>query len=98
MRRRDAWLEDADGVLSEPDAEAVHAAIRHADTWLRDHARDTEVLQAGALRLAITCARAVAASLLARHAAWAQRTRNDASSATALRRFCTHGIDRIVDL
>ncbi|MBS0381822.1 MAG: acyl-CoA dehydrogenase family protein [Proteobacteria bacterium] len=94
----DAWLEDADGVLSEPDAEAIHAAIRHADTWLRDHARDADALQAGALRLAVTCARALAASLLARHAAWARRTHGDASSSAAVRRFCAHGIDRIVDL
>ena len=94
----DGWLEEADGTISDHDAEAVHAAILHADTWLRDHARDHETLQAGALRLATTCARALAAGLLARHAAWAQRTQRDTTPAAALRRFCAQGLDRIVDL
>jgi alkylation response protein AidB-like acyl-CoA dehydrogenase len=91
----DAWTEAADGAVSDRDAEGIHGAIRHADTWLRDHARDVDMLQAGALRLATTCARSVAAALLARHAAWAQRHQNDPSSSNALRRFCAHGIDRI---
>ncbi|TAN05281.1 MAG: acyl-CoA dehydrogenase [Rhodanobacteraceae bacterium] len=93
----DAWLEAASGGIPENNAEAVHAAILHADTWLRDHARDDDALQAGALRLGTTCARSLAAALLARHAAWAQRERGDAAPAAALRRFCAHGIDRIID-
>lgn len=91
----DAWLEAADGVLPDTDVEAIHAAVRHADTWLRDHARDADALQAGALRLGNTCARSAAAALLARHAAWAERVQADAASTTALRRFCAHGLDRI---
>jgi alkylation response protein AidB-like acyl-CoA dehydrogenase len=91
----DAWLETADGTVSDADAEAIHGAIRHADTWLRDHARNIDALQAGALRLGRTCARSIAAALTARHAAWAQRHQNDLSSANALRRFCAHGLDRI---
>ena len=91
----DAWTEAADGAVADRDAEAIHGAIRHADTWLRDHARDGDALQAGALRLATTCARSVAAALLARHAAWAQRYQNDSVSAHALRRFCASGLDRI---
>ena len=94
----DDWTEVADGVVADHDAEAIHGAIRHADTWLRDHARDADALQAGALRLATTCARSVAAALLARHAAWAQRHQNDAASAHALRRFCAHGLDRIISV
>jgi alkylation response protein AidB-like acyl-CoA dehydrogenase len=93
----DGWLEDADGGIARTDAEAVHAAIRHADVWLRDHARDTDTLQAGALRLATTCARTLAAALLARHAAWAQRVQDDPSPSAALRRFCAHGLDRVID-
>ena len=91
----DAWMEDGDGAVS--DAESIHGAIRHADTWLRDHARDGDALQAGALRLGTTCARAVAAALLARHAAWARRQQGDSVSANALRRFCAHGLDRIIE-
>jgi len=93
----DAWTEAADGIVSDRNAEAIHDAARHADTWLRDHARDSDALQAGALRLATTCARSIAAALLARHAAWARRTQRDAASANALRRFCAHGLDRIIE-
>ncbi|HET9820035.1 MAG TPA: acyl-CoA dehydrogenase family protein [Rhodanobacteraceae bacterium] len=94
----DGWLEDADGGITRADAEATHAAIRHADAWLRDHARDSDTLQAGALRLATTCARALAASLLARHAAWVHRAQGDPSPSTALHRFCAHGLDRIINV
>ena len=94
----DAWTEGADGIVSGRDAEAIHAAARHADIWLRDHARDPDALQAGALRLSTTCARSIAAALLARHAAWAQQHQNDAVSANALRRFCAHGLDRIIEM
>jgi len=93
----DAWMEAADGAVSDRDAEAIHAAIRHADTWLRDHARDADTLQAGALRLATTCARSVAAALLARHAVWAQRQQGDSAPAVSLRRFCARGLDCIIE-
>jgi alkylation response protein AidB-like acyl-CoA dehydrogenase len=93
----DASIEAADGVVSDHDAETIHSAVRHADTWLRDHARDADALQAGALRLGNTCARSVAAALLARHAAWARRDRKDPAPANALRRFCAHGLDRIIE-
>ncbi|HEU0276964.1 MAG TPA: acyl-CoA dehydrogenase family protein [Rhodanobacteraceae bacterium] len=94
----DGWLEAADGVLRDEDAEAIHAAILHADTWLRDHADAAPALQAGASRLALTAARATAAALLARHAQWAERAQHDGAPARHLRRFCARRIDRIVDL
>jgi len=94
----DGALEDADGVVADTDAEAIHRAVRHADTWLRDHARDPDALQAGALRLGVTCARALAAALLGRHAAWLQRKQSDAQPAASLRRFCAHGLDRIISV
>ena len=93
----DAWMEDARGAIAGADIEAIHATIRHAGAWLRDHARDGDALQAGALRLGMTCARSAAAALLARHAAWAQRDHDDSVSKNALRRFCAHGLDRIID-
>lgn len=93
----DAWLEDAGGTMAEMDARIIRDAIRHAATWLRDHACDGDGLQAGALRLATTCARSIAAALLARHAAWAQCHQNDSTSAKALQRFCAHGLDRIIE-
>ncbi|MGN6789481.1 MAG: acyl-CoA dehydrogenase family protein [Rhodanobacteraceae bacterium] len=94
----DAWTEAADGIVSDRDAEAIHAAIRHADTWLRDHAREADALQAGALRLGTTCARSVAAALLARHAAWARREQGESAPAVSLQRFCAHGLDRIIEV
>jgi alkylation response protein AidB-like acyl-CoA dehydrogenase len=94
----DGWLESSEGAVAAADAETIHAAIRHADLWLRDHVRDTHALQAGALRLGLTCARSLAAALLARHAAWTRRERSDSESARALRRFVAHGLDRIIDL
>ncbi|HET7563314.1 MAG TPA: acyl-CoA dehydrogenase family protein [Rhodanobacteraceae bacterium] len=93
----DGWLEEAVDSIARADAEAIHAAIRHADTWLRDHARDSDAAQAGAARLAFTCARTVAAALLARHAAWARHEQNDASYASMAHRFCAQGLDRIVE-
>ncbi len=93
----DAWLEEAEGAMPRADAETVHAAIRHADTWLRDHAREGATLQAGATRLALTCARALAAALLARQVAWARTSQQDAAFAAAAHRFCAHGLDRIIE-
>ncbi len=94
----DRWTEAADGVVSDFDAEIVRGTVRHAETWLREPAHDAESLQAGALRLGITLARALAAALLAQHAAWAQRERDDPSPAAALRRFCAHGLDHIIEM
>ncbi|HEX7349180.1 MAG TPA: acyl-CoA dehydrogenase family protein [Rhodanobacteraceae bacterium] len=92
----DAWLEAADGAIADADAETIHAAILHAVTWLRDHARDPDAQQAGALRLSRTCARAAAAAILARHAQWAQHEQRDEAPTRAIRRFCAAGIDHIV--
>jgi alkylation response protein AidB-like acyl-CoA dehydrogenase len=94
----DGWLEEADGSLPRADAEAIHATIRHADTWMRDHAGDADALQAGASRLAFTCAHAVAAALLARHAAWMQTHHEDSAFASMAHRFCAQGLDRIIEL
>jgi alkylation response protein AidB-like acyl-CoA dehydrogenase len=91
-----SWLQQADGIITRADADTVCEAIHHADTWLRDHARDTDAVQAGAARLALTCARTLAAALLARHAAWAQRMHDDPSHLPLAHRFCRHGLDRIM--
>ncbi|HEX7370731.1 MAG TPA: acyl-CoA dehydrogenase, partial [Rhodanobacteraceae bacterium] len=92
----DACLADAGNTDSTSDIENIRTTVRHADAWLHDHAHDHDALQAGALRLGVTCARSVAAALLARHAAWAQRAQSDHSSIANLRRFCAHGLDRII--
>ncbi|MGH7057775.1 MAG: acyl-CoA dehydrogenase family protein [Acetobacteraceae bacterium] len=93
----DGWLADAGRGTTPADVDVVRAAIRHADQWLQGRSGDTDALQAGALRLATTCTRATAAALLARHADWTHREQNDPSPGDALRRFCAHGLDRIID-
>ena len=85
---------------ADPNAQGLLAgsiaAVQRAD-WNTGERLAGAALQAGALRLGTTCARSVAAALLARHATWAQRHRNDATSSNALRRFCAHGLDRIIE-
>jgi acyl-CoA dehydrogenase len=51
--------------------------------------------EAGARGLALTYARAFAAALLARHAAWSLRAQADPRPLSALRRFCAHGLNRL---
>jgi alkylation response protein AidB-like acyl-CoA dehydrogenase len=51
--------------------------------------------EAGARGLALTYARAFAAALLARHAAWSLRAQSDPRPLSALRRFCAHGLNRL---
>jgi len=51
--------------------------------------------EAGARGLVLTYARAFAAALLARHAAWSLRAQADPRPLSALRRFCAHGLNRL---
>lgn len=97
LKAVDGWLQDATRGAAPENAEVIRATIRHAAQWLEERASDTDALQVGALRLGTTCARALAAALLARHAGWVQREQNEPSPAAALRRFCAHGLDRIID-
>jgi len=79
-------------------AAALHAAreaMTAADARLKHYAQDQAVGEAGAKGIALTCARAFAAALLARHADWALRAQADPRPLAALRRFCAHGLNRL---
>ncbi|MEO6968334.1 MAG: acyl-CoA dehydrogenase family protein [Rhodanobacteraceae bacterium] len=70
-------------------------AMAAADARLKQHADDRAVSEAGAKGVALTCTRAFAAALLARHADWALRAQADPRPLAALQRFCAHGLNRL---
>ena len=66
--------------------------------WLETHGAERDTLEAGARGLSITLARCAAAALLARQATWAKRQLGDLRPGAALRRFVSHGLDRLDSL
>jgi alkylation response protein AidB-like acyl-CoA dehydrogenase len=88
---------DAGRKPAAAENEAVAAALVAAQAWLERHADDRAALEAGARGLALTLARAIAASLLARQADWAMGTTNDPRPGAALARFIGHGLDRLAE-
>jgi alkylation response protein AidB-like acyl-CoA dehydrogenase len=87
----DALLAEADDAGTDA---AVRAALDRADAFLAQTSTDAERMQAGARGLACTLARATAAALLARQAAWASR-RGDPRPRAALALFLADGLDRL---
>jgi len=71
---------------------ARDAVTRIADWLQKATAGDRELLEAGARDVAVSLARTLALSLLARHAAWSLRAENDPRPAAAARRFADHGV------
>lgn len=88
-RATGALLAEAGG-----DRHGLLATLDDADRWLHALAADRDGLEAGARGLAFTLARTLAAALLARHAAWAER-HGDARPHAALRLFVGHGLSRL---
>ena len=86
------WLADSDDMHA---ASAVQHTLDAAMRWLDTHGGQREQLEAGARGLALTLARCAAAALLAQQAAWAKRQRGDLRPGAALRRFISHGLDRL---
>jgi acyl-CoA dehydrogenase len=74
----------------------ARAAVRHAGIWLA-RATDSESLEAGARRLALTLGLALETALLAEHAAWALATERDPRPAHAARRLSRLDIDLLDD-
>ena len=70
-------------------------ALAAAEARLRQQDHDRHAGEAGARGVALTCARAFAAALLARHADWSLRAQADPRPLAALRRFCSHGLNRL---
>ncbi|WP_158882079.1 acyl-CoA dehydrogenase family protein [Rhodanobacter sp. L36] len=83
------------------DDRHTHAACTITQTidaaahWLDQHAASRDRLEAGSRGLAFTLARCAAAALLARQGAWSSH-QGDPRPAAALRRFISHGLDRLV--
>ena len=73
----------------------IGTTLDAAAAWLDQHASDRDSLEAGARGLAFTLARCASAALLARQARWSGE-RDDPRPAAALRRFASHGLDRLV--
>lgn len=90
-----ALLAQAQGDEFATIVNAAREAMAAADVRLKQYANDRAVSEAGAKGLALTCARAFAAALLARHADWARQAQADARPLAALRRFCAHGLNRL---
>ncbi|MFC4764225.1 acyl-CoA dehydrogenase family protein [Dyella koreensis] len=86
------WLADNDDMHAASTIQHVLDAATH---WLDHHGQQRDTLEAGARGLAITLARCAAAALLARQAAWSKQ-RGDMRPGAALRRFISHGLDRLV--
>ncbi|NCT68410.1 MAG: acyl-CoA dehydrogenase [Rhodanobacteraceae bacterium] len=93
----DALARAAAALLAEAggDRYGIGAALAAARDWFAAHAVQRDALEAGARGLALTLARGFAATLLARHAAWAARTRGDARPSAALALFAAHGLSRL---
>lgn len=85
----DTLLAEAGG-----DACGIRATLDGAERWLDSHAHDRGTLEAGARGLAFTLSRVLAATLLARHATWAD-ARGDRRPRAALHLFANHGLSRL---
>lgn len=89
----DDWLGDADANA----AHAIRKSLADAEAWLERSKDDSDALQSGARRLALTLARCTAAALLAQHAAWATREDHDTLPSLALARFVRIDVAQTLD-
>ncbi len=77
----------------ESCARLARAAATRITEWLQQaSAGDRKRIEAGAREVAISLARTLALSLLARHAEWALHAESDPRPAAAARRFAEHGL------
>jgi acyl-CoA dehydrogenase len=83
--------------VQRPELAGCVRLARDAATHIAEHlqratAGARDALEAGAREIAISTARMLALSLLARHADWALRTESDPRPAAAARRFAAEGV------
>jgi hypothetical protein len=69
------------------------SALEHASRWLLE----SNNLEGGARRFAITLGRAVELALLVRHAQWSEDHEANGTATAAAHRFAHSGIDMIID-
>ncbi|MCW8808815.1 MAG: acyl-CoA dehydrogenase family protein [Rhodanobacter sp.] len=89
----DDWLDGCDDAATTTP---IRAALTAAAGYLDSQGTDRMSLEAGARGLALTLARCAAAALLARQATWSVQQCGDQRPAAAVRRFVSHGLDRLV--
>jgi alkylation response protein AidB-like acyl-CoA dehydrogenase len=89
----DDWLDGCDDAATTAP---IRAALTAAAGYLDSQGTDRMSLEAGARGLALTLARCAAAALLARQATWSVQQCGDQRPAAAVRRFVSHGLDRLV--
>jgi len=73
--------------------ETAMSALEHSSRWVRE----SDALEQGARRFAITLGRAAELVLLARHAQWSEDHEGDVTATASAHRFAQSGIDLIID-
>jgi alkylation response protein AidB-like acyl-CoA dehydrogenase len=93
----DALAAAAQSLLAEAggDRHGIGASLDAARAWHAARRASRDALEAGARGFALTLARAFAAAVLARHAAWARRERGDRRASAALDAFAAAGLSRL---
>lgn len=86
--------EVSDGRLVDLAVRAERALV-HAKRWLDASLANTESVEAGARRFALTLGRALSLALLVRHAQWSLQHERDDRPLGAAQRFARHGVDLI---
>ena len=79
----------------EACVQKITEAMEHAHTWRLAASPDTDRVEAGARRYALTLGRTVQLAYLCSHAQWCLDHGRGPRAAAAARRFCSHGIDFI---
>ena len=87
------WFESIRNPLLINAGQTAMSALEHASRWLLE----SNNLEAGARRFAITLGRAVELALLVRHAQWSEDHEGDGTATAAAHRFAQSGIDVMVD-
>jgi len=87
------WFELIRNPLLINAGQTAMSALEHASRWLLE----SNNLEGGARRFAITLGRAVELALLVRHAQWSEDHEANGTATAAAHRFAHSGIDMIID-
>jgi acyl-CoA dehydrogenase len=87
------WLESIRNPLLINAGQTAMSALEHASRWLLE----SNNLEGGARRFAITLGRAVELALLVRHAQWSEDHETDGVAKATAQRFAQSGIDMVID-
>jgi alkylation response protein AidB-like acyl-CoA dehydrogenase len=87
------WFESIRNPTLIKAGQTAMSALEHASRW----PLESDNLEGGARRFAITLGRAVELALLVRHAQWSEDHEGDGTATAAAHRFAHSGIDLIID-